>query len=251
MSRSINFNGTDLADYGLVVTSASVNKRRQTAYHIQVQDLSYPVEPKRLPRDIRLDVAVTGTSRADLDDKLDNLKRILFHDDPKHLILDILDDRYFEAILENFAGDYKSATLFTGDIDFVCPDPDGYDVDQTTSESFAISGTTTVTETTEGTGDIRPVYTITAIGNLTSLTVLLKNMDTGEELSWGAGAGALSDGQKLEIDTVTWVVKKQTVANMATVSGQFPKLLASTDNRIKVTGISSGTLVVVYRNRYL
>lgn len=251
MSYSLNFNGTGLGNYDLVVTSANVNKRRQEGYHIQVQELAYPSEPQRLARYINLDIAVTGADRDDLDSNLDTIKRILFHDEPKHLILDILDDRYFEALLEDFGGDYRSATLFEGNLGFICPDPDGYDIDPTTTESFAISGTTTVTETTGGTGDIRPVYTITAGDDLTTLTILLKNIDTGEELSWGGGAGALANGEKLEIDTVTWIVKKQDVASMATVSGQFPKLLASTGNRIKVTDVSTGTLVIVYKNRYL
>ena len=68
-------------------------------------------------------------------------------------------------------------------------------------------------------------------------------------MEWGPLT--LNTDDKLEIDTVLWIVKKNNVASMATVVGQFPKLLANMSNSIKVTGVSSGTLDIVYRNRYL
>ena len=103
-----------------------------------------------------------------------------------------------------------------------------------------------------GTGYASPVYTLTAKNTLTGATIKVENLTTEEELVWGPGDLAI-DGT-LVIDVEKWLVSKGVVADMATVSGKFPRLKPAVLNQIKVTGLyttTEGNLNIKYRDAYL
>lgn len=78
--------------------------------------------------------------------------------------------------------------------------------------------------------------------------IKLENTDTEEEIQW---EGSLANTEELEIDSATYMVKKEGVESM-TISGQFPRLLPGFTNHIKVTGFDiTGNLNIKYRDRYL
>ena len=104
-----------------------------------------------------------------------------------------------------------------------------------------------VIEAVGGTGLVNPVYTLVAGETLSAITLKVENVTTDEELQW---TGSLVDTDEIEIDVENWIVKKNSVADMATVTGQFPRLTPG-NNSIKVTAFSTtGTMNIKYRDTY-
>lgn len=251
MAHSIEFSTIDLSTYKLTVASPGDNLLKQLVGQAQLQDKGYAFRPARKPRDIRLDFAVTGTSRADLDSNLDSIKKIVTLLVPKALIFDTLPGRHFNAILENFSGDYEGATLFEGRMDFTCPDPLGYGITEYDDHDHDIGAAeTTVDEVVGGTAYTDPILTLLAKNNLTE-TIKVENLTTEEELQW---TGSLIVDGTLEIDVARMQVRKGVDLSMASVTGKFPRLKPGVTNQIKVTKLYTGTkgyLNIKYRDAYL
>lgn len=251
MARSINFNVNDMSTHKLIVTSPGINLLRQLVGRVQLQDRGYAFVPMREPRRITVGCAVTGTSLANLDVNLDAIKKILTELVPKKLIFDSLPLRYFNAILESFEGEYTLATLFQGRLVFICPDPLGYKTTEDNHNHNIDANPKTVNEPVAGTGYVAPVYTLTAKNTLTDATIKVENLTTDEELQW---IGSLAIDGTLVIDVAKWLVSKGVTADMATVTGKFPRLKPGVTNQIKVTGLYvsvTGTLNITYRDTYL
>jgi len=247
------FNAVDLSDYGLTVKKSSLSSFMppiKTNY-IEIADKAYDFRAYLNSRTINLDVLVTGTSKANLISNLDNISKLLNPmEGVKHLTLDFPDDRFYKAKLDNPI-DWEIIThkLARAELSFICPDPLGYSSSETSSDHNINADPKTVTETTGGTAYIEPVYTLTAGEALNDVTIKVENIDTGEEIQW---QGSLAITEELEIDVALWIVKKEGTADMADVSGQFPRLLPAINNSIKVTGFSTtGSLNIKYRNTYL
>jgi len=251
MARSINFNTADMSTYGLVVTSPGANLLGQLVSHIQLQDRGYAFRPMREPRRIIVGYSVTGTSLANLDANLDAIKRILTLTEPKKLIFDSLSTRYFNAVLESLEGEYRHATLFQGKLEFICPDPLGYNITEDDHDHSINTNPKTIDEAVAGTGYIAPVYTLTAKNTLTGATIKVENLTTEEELVW---VGDLAIDGTLVIDVERWLVSKGVTVDMATVTGEFPRLKPNVTNQIKITGLwvsVTGNLNILYRDTYL
>ena len=250
MANSLTFNGTDLDTYGLVVVNRTSPGFRQRVDYTQLLDIAYPFGATREAKFISLAITVVGSSHADVESKLDSIKLILNQRDTKHLILDTQDDRYFNAQFVSLSGRYQSPVAFVGGLDFICPDPLAYDNSETSSDfNLDVSDPKTITETTGGTGYIKPVYTLKAGEALNAVTIKVECIETVEELQW---TGSLANGEELEIDVANWTVKKEGSASMATVTGRFPRMLPNEDNSIKVTAFSTtGTMNITYRDTFL
>ncbi|MBA7587228.1 hypothetical protein ES708_29249 [subsurface metagenome] len=255
MSRSIDFNNTDMSAHKLIITTPGFNVLKQLVGRIQLQDRGYGFTPMREPRHITVAFAVTGTSLSDLDINLDAVKRLLTLTVPAKLIFDSLPLRYYNAILESFEGEYSLATLFQGTLGFVCPDPLGYKTVPYTDHDHAIDAAEdTIYEPVLGTGYVLPVYTLTAKENLgsaeTPTTIKLKNVTTNEELIW---EGFLVTDGTLVINCEKWLVSKGVDASMATVTGKFPRLKPAATNEFLVTGLFAyveGNLNIAYKDTY-
>jgi len=251
MARSINFNTTDMSTHKLIITTPGMNLLSQLVGRVQLQDKGYAFRPTREPRHIVADFAVTGTSLANLDVNLDAIKRLLTLIVPKKLIFDSLPLRYYDAVLESFVGEYRTGTLFQGTLAFVCPDPLGYKTTEDDHDHDISASPITVNEAVAGTGYVTPVYTLTAKNTLTDATIKVENLTTDEELQW---IGDLAIDGTLVIDVARWLVSKEAVADMATVTGKFPRLKPNVTNQIKVTGLwvsATGNLNILYRDAFL
>lgn len=252
MARSIDFNDEDMSAHKLIITTPGFNVLRQLVGRVQLQDRGYAFTPMREPRRITMAFAVTGTSLADLDINLDAIKIFLTFTEPKKLIFDSLPLRYYNAILERFVGKYVHGTLFRGTMVFVCPDPLGYKTVPYTDHNHNITEDgLVVDEVVLGTGYVAPVYTLTAKKALTEATIKVENITTDEELVW---IGDLALDGTLVIDVAKWLVSKGVTADMASVTGKFPRLKPDTTNEIKITGLFDGvtsTLNIAYRDTYL
>ncbi len=249
MAYSINFDGNDLSTYSLVVTSPGVNAFSQIVSRVQLQDRGYAFKPNKEPRIIIVAFDVSGTSRSNLDSNLDTIKRILNQLIVKQLKFDVLSGRFFNAILETFEGNYLTATLFRGTLEFICPDPVAYSTTQTSSDFNIDADPKTVSEVVAGNAYILPVFTLAAGDTLSGVTILVENLTTLESLTW---VGSLAIGEELIIDSERWLVTKEGVADMGTVTGEFPRLEPNVTNSIKVTAFgTSGTMNITYREGYL
>jgi len=246
----LNFNAIDLSAYGLVVTHSNIPDSTQQYESQLIQDISYGFKPKKPPKIIRLEVTVLAVDRATLDGYLDNIKSVIVTEVAKVFKLDTITDRYWNAKQTTFEGKYRAAGMWEGIVVFQADDPMAYDNTETSSDHNIDADPKTITETPSGgTGYINPVYTLTAGENLTDVTIKVENLTTDEEIQW---TGSLAITEELEIDVATWIVKKEGVADMSSVTGQFPRLAPGIANSIKVTAFSTtGSLNITYRERYL
>ena len=247
MANSLTFNSVALSTYGLSIKSSNAHVLKQALAIIQTKDRGYLSSVQHPSRPFDFRVAVVGTGVADVISKLDNIKKTLGTETEHQLILDVINTRYFNAILDDFDGDFTAPACWEGSLSFICPDPLAYSTTETSSDFNIDADPDTITETVGGTAITKPVWTLTAGETLSDVTIKLENVTTGEELQW---TGSLVDEDELEIDCKYWTVKKNSVSAM-TITGEFPRLIAGS-NSIKVTALSTtGTLNITYRDAYL
>ena len=246
--HSFSFATTDLSAYGLIVNSVDVNRLRQELSLVQLQDRAYSFSPKNPPRIISLGCTVIGDIRADLDSNLDAIKELLHTNGVQKLELDSITDRYFNAVLESFEGAYRGSSLFEATIVFVCPDPLAYDNEPTVSPHPVDSSPDSFNEVVGGNAVAVPVWKIQPSVAVDG-KVTLRNDTRGEEIEWTGVLNGSTD--YLEIDSETWVVKKNGTADMSSVAGEFPKLTGGVTNAIETTGFTGGTVTITYSKRYL
>jgi len=251
VANSFSFNGTDLSAYGLKLLNVNLPDFSQESHRQLIQDISYSFKPKRPPKVIQIDVVITGADRSTLEGYLDSIKSVIRTDAAYKLEIDFITDRYWNAKLDSITGAYNGPTFWGGMITFIADDSMAYDATETSSDHNIDADPDTIQETPGGTGYINPVYTLTAGEALNDVTIKVENLSTEEELQW---IGSLGNGEELEIDVATWIVKKKGVASMSGLAStsKFPRLAPNQANSIKVTGFSTtGTLNIKYRDRYL
>ena len=245
MANSLTFNGTDLTAYGLIVKTRDMPVEFSTD-SVLVEDISYAGNSKVPPKNISLNVAITGASITNLKSNLDSIKSVLNVQIDAQLILDTLSDRYWMARFKRLSGTYKGI-MFDGVLDFTCFDPFAYAVAPSSDATAIVNAVAdNAIIFTGGNALIRPVYTILSDAIRVGTNVILHSDNTDEEIEW---TGNLANGTVLVFDTALWVVKKNTIEDMATVDGQFPTLVQDTTNLILTAGFT-GTLTVTWRNRY-
>jgi len=249
MGNSLSFGGTDLSQYGLTITKRGV-PLEFTAESVQLQYKAYANSSLIIPKVIVLDIAVTGSTLAELKTNLDSIKQVLGNRDDAKLILDSLTDRYWWARFRSLAGAI-SGLVFVGSLSFIAYDSLAYDVAEITHTYDAgdfLADPQTHILTVGGTTRTEPLYTLTAGEALADITFKLENLDTDMELQW---KGSLANTDTLKVNVATWAVLKNDVVGMADVSGAFPYLIPGTNN-IKITDFgTSSALTVIYRKRYL
>ena len=251
MANSLNFDANDLSTYGLVVTGNNIGDFKQQYDSQLIQDISYGFKPKKPPKLIRLEVAILATARATLDGYLDSIRSAIETEDASVLKLDIITDRYWKAKLTTFEGGYKAAGSWEGVMVFQADDPMAYDNTEVSSPHIINATPKTVTETTEGTGYINPVYTLIPGDGYIAGNVIIKNLTTDEELLFTEGP--IHSGEIWVIDVANWLVTMDGDVAMSEVTGKFPRL-APGANLIKVTNLYTsvnGSLNIKYQNRYL
>jgi predicted phage tail component-like protein len=245
MSNSFTFRGYDLADYGLTVKSRNIPMQHDIDA-VNLHYRAFATDSKFPPKMISLDIAVTAASVATLKTNMDTIKRILNTQTDQTLILDSLDDRYWNARFENMTGVFKGLK-FEGKLDFFCLDPCAYDNDLTSNDYTDDEEPEVIQETPGGTTLIEPVFTLTADGQQHGVTVKVNNDTLSMEIEW---SGDLENGEKLVFDSSLWLVTLEGTADMSTVAGQFPVLSPGVANQIEVYDFD-GNVNITYRNKYI
>ena len=250
MANSFTFNGTDFADYGLVVNrwDPALSFTRD-ASQIQLPTKAIAGVANYPPKNISLAITISATTIAAMLSYIDDIKGLLNIEGGYSLILDNQSARYWTARFKSIEGRMISPLTFQGQLTFVADDPAAYSTSNTSSDFNIDSDPKTVTETPGGNMIIFPVYTLTAGEDLTGVTIKIQNVGRNEELQW---TGSLANGEELEIDCDAWTVKKEGTEDMATVTGEFPWLDGGSANSIKITALAStGTLNIAYRDKYV
>lgn len=253
MSVGFKFNGTDLTStYGVYLVTGyrrpmmpgTDDSFQRIPGKAGVYDFGCNVKERRLS----LDCVISGESREGLLGNIDTLVALL---DPtkglSQLIFNDQDDRYFMA---RFIGDFdmvldgvKQGSFI---LNFVCPDPYGFAVEETDSEVTINESPEAFQETPGGNVLTHPIWEITLAASVTAITV--KNSTRGETLGWTIAAGS---SDVLKIDTTNMWCYKNDVLDMIGVTGQFPLLNGGSVNNLEISGISAATLHLMYRARFL
>ena len=254
---SFSFNGVDLANYRVVVNSATRDPSYHQFGHIQLEDKAYAGRVKFLPLLLSLDISVIGNKDdvivippiaiLGVRNLITYIKKVLSPRDIYQLIFDTMPDRYWLARFQSLDGAFLAPGYFRGNVDFLCEDPRAFHIIETVHTFNIDADPKTVGEGIGSTAFVEPVYLLTAGENVGATTVTLENLATGQEISW-VGTIAITD--TLEIDTAHWLVKLNGVVDMATVGGLFPKLIPGI-NPLVVGGFGVlGTMQVTYRNAF-
>ena len=251
MSLSLTFNSIDLGNYGLIVNHLGLPVAH-SSQPIQLRDRSFASDSFKTPAEISTRVAITGGTRAAIFTSLDNIRMALNSQEDETLAFDAFVDRYWLARFDGLKGAFTSPLLWEGELTFLAFDPLAFATSLTTVAPVAVDADPfTLPVTTLGTGLISPIFTLTSNDAPGAATITLENDATGDVISW---VGTLIATDDLEIDVEHWLVKKTTVASMATVTGVFPRLLPAQVNNIIVTGFHTGThgtIGLTYRNRFV
>ena len=244
MANSLSLDGVDLSVYGLIVNVSNLPVSQTTVITI-LQDKGFAGRSSLIPKTISLETSITGSALTNLLSNLDSIEKILNNREVVKLMLDVLNDRYWEVRFQSLEGKIISPTVWQGSLEFIAPNPLAYDTNLTENSYAVNADPKTIIEAVGGTADTEPIYTLTAGEDLTDVAIKIEN--GGKALTW---TGSLLNGQKLEVDVEHWVVKKEGTADMV-ISGEFPHLVPG-DNNIQVTNFGIlGTLKIAYRNRFI
>lgn len=260
MANSLSFNGTSLSTYGAYVLKdfavPSLPAPKIDTSEVVGRHGGYLLNTKYGIRDVPVPMILKGyANTAAFYTALDNLNTILdIQLGQKQLIFDYNSARYLLAIAStNF--DPKKMSLIAADakITFKCVDPFWYSTTETTTAQTVTSNPQVFTFTPGGSVDTEPVWTIAPTTTIVSGTeIILYNVTANRSLKWIAPADIVT-GDTITIDTTTWLVKLNSLVSMATLDhgSVFPILIPTVANYVRLTGVATGTLTAVYRNRYL
>ena len=253
----LTFGGIDIATYGGILGEGTERPHMEPSVEsivIPGAQGGYTSPRLFVPSHFSLQIKVEGTSRADTLSKRRTLKALFMPADPgeaeKQLIFGDEATMYWMAQCAGKPTEYIRMNLLVMSIPMVASVP-AYAVSETSQEvnvnaspkSFAVSYAS-------GTAYASPRYYLVNSGAFGPGNVKLKNINTAEEVIWN---GSLANLDTLDIiveyGSERFVVKKNGVVSMATVSGAFPRLKPG-NNSFTITG-PLGTLTITYRKRYL
>lgn len=273
MPKSMTYDGTNLADYGLQVTEYDVPELAdiEVNKHMAIFGDSEFTSVNFTTRTIRVECTVKAGSKAELQSNMDSIKRLL---NPiltdKVITLDAIEDRRFIGRLEEMgAPSVKARWAFSFRMIFVCM-ADMQSVNETNASTAIATDPDTLTiSAPDGSTSRIPTefYVRNETGaTLTSVTIILSNDTTNESITW---KGTIQDDYWLRIGSLDSNGRHKSVLEISTTngsdvdilewvsaevgyqSGDWPRLKGGVANDITVTGISTGTLEHTYRDRYL
>lgn len=247
MPNSLTFDDVYLGDYGLRVLDVDLPMSNK-ANPIQLSNKSYASDSNVMPKPISLSILVVGSDSADLLSKLDNIKKTLNCQFDKALVLDFLNDRYWSARFDSLTGRHISSEVFKGVLDFICYDPYSYGLAEIEIPYDIDGDPKQIITSINGTASTDPVYTLTAGENLVAATIELLNGETATSITW---TGNVDNGEHLKIDCRQWFITLNDIVNMATMTGNFPKLVSG-ENLLRISGFGAlGTLSILYKPKYV
>ena len=245
---NLSYNLVDLEDYGLTVLDGGAENIARAFEAMQLQNKAQGWTSRLKPRGITLPVTIKASSAENIHTVLSQARQYLNQGDACKLALSEIAGRYWWARFTGFTGNLISPKTWAGEVQFAVEDPRAFSTSEDANTHNVPADPTTVVETNGGTAYVEPVILLTAQDTLAVITLKVQNMGTGEELTWD---GSLVATNTVEIDVVNYLVKKNGVADMADVAGQFPTLQPGANN-IKVTAFgTNGNIKFTYRDAYI
>jgi hypothetical protein len=260
-NQSLSFNSTDLggATYGVLLERhvRPVAPRIIETSVIPGADGAITYGGYLGAQTIDLPLVIEGSSRSDLHTKLDAVVGVLHTDEAKALAPDYMGGRYWLAQLANLGGiEYFGMTACRTTATFIVADARLYAASETSQtltvatdpDSFSVPASGNVA----GTAVADPEWELTLSAGASSIEI--ENTTRGESVTYGA---SLTSGDKLKVvsEPTSMRVYVDTgsgyAESMGDVSGVPPRLSPGVSNSVTVTGLSSGSLDVTYRARYL
>jgi hypothetical protein len=260
-NQSLSFNSTDLggSSYGAILErhARPVAPRVIETTVIPGADGAITYGGYLGAQGVDLPLVVEGTSRSDLHDKLDAIALALHTDEAKSLAPDYLGGRYWLAQLASLGPiEYFGMTAARIMARFNVADARLYAASETSQtltvatdpDSFSVPASGDVA----GTAVADPEWELTLSAGASSIEI--ENTTRGESLTYGA---SLTSGDKLKIVSAPTSMRVYVdvgsgyAESMGDVSGVPPRLTPGVSNSVTVTGLSSGSLDVTYRARYL
>jgi hypothetical protein len=196
---------------------------------------------------------LVGTSRSDLDDKIDAFKELISRKDKN---LDLTwgagTRRYVcRSIKHEFKRDHYHTSHVPYSIRFFVPT--GYGKDTSSTNVLNKTGGTAITATTStaavtfaGSYKPKPVHRITINTRGNADVIRVENTDTGDYMDVDlltVDANGFTNGDYFEIDEENQTVKKNGTTNL-NYRGKFPSVVPGVNN-LKVTVIGSGSTLDV------
>jgi len=248
---SFSFDGVDLKTLGVYLLADTEQQAlppvRQRLVAIPGRHGAYDFAAQYEAREFRLECFISAPSHAQLMDRLASVARLLdVTRGPRALILDTIPDRYWLARVSDVIQVAAGALNAEFTVSLVCAEPFAFSLTETVSTHTIDADPKTVLENPGGSAPVAPVYELTPNIPISG-TIRLGNITSNQEVLW---MGVLAAGDRLTIDAERYLVKKNDLDSMASVSGSFPRLNPDVDNELRVMGMT-GTLKVTYRARYL
>ena len=213
------------------------------------------------PATIRVAVAVTGTSRENVNTKLRALAALFHTQSDKTLYFDFYNDYQWKGRRQSSQTRWQGTDMVEMDWQFLLPDPIGESrltITETyspTNNAYTFYVPSTGGTVIGGNYTARPKITIKATGACAA-NIVLTNVSTTEAITYTV---ALANTHWLEIDSSLYSVRKSTDggATFASAVGSitntsvFPTLDDGVRNEFLLTNCDNSTVEVVYRTRII
>ena len=273
MAKSFTYGGVDMADYNVQVVEFDVPEMATIPLktHAAIYGDSAFTSTNHTIREIKLKLSVGGTSETDMYSNIDALKGAL---NPiladKVLSIDAIPNRRFLGRTKAISQpSVKGRWVRVFDVSIVTLAHTQASAEVTSSGALATSPDTVTISAVAGNVSRTPAefYLRNTTGAaITSGTITLENETTNETIIW---KGTIPNGYWLRFGTLNDNGTHKSTIQMSTTGGADPSILlyanaevgyqsgdwtrlkGGVDNDITVTGITTGTLLWVYRGRYL
>ncbi len=257
MANSLHFRDVDFADYGVTVVRGGLPFAppvQIATQEIGRRDGTIAPPSTYGARTIDVSCVVRGTSASDLRSKLDSVASVVAGREDGVLWFDHTSDRYWMARLSSGGCDPSSPTHAMLDLTFVASDPHAYAMQESVEEVTITADPVSASLTAGGTDRAYPVVEI-ALG-VQATRLVLEHEGTGDRVEWH-GVVAAGGRLRFNCDPNYVLVEAMVVGadtwspSMRDVAGRFPFLRPGEANHLRLYGMSSGTLTIRWRDRYL
>lgn len=268
MRATLIYDGEDLASapYGAELITSNV-PGTPTA-RIDVQEVPYGRGVSQgqyyLPLILTALMEITGTSNADVRDKLDRIAGVFDVDSDKTLVFDQLgysDRRWLARRSNSSPARWLNARAVQVTWNFIAADPIAESTTLTTedynpaNDAWTFYVPDTAGTVVGGNSVAYPIYLLKGTG-ANAAPIKIENVTRDEEISW---IWTLALNEWLRIDTTLYSVERSlnlgvswtsVIANLDSTS-KFPLLDEGVRNQFLLTDCDDTTLTVTYRARYL
>ena len=245
---SIKFNDSTLE--GVTGWTEDINSRVNESVIPRMDGSKISGNPSLESRMINIKGVLVASSVDDIRTKLNVLSRII---NSGLKSLQLHDDRYIYAAKKSFSYEYsRDGKLVEYEIDFICPDPYYYSLEETTVTGDVTSGDNKTISVTVG-GNIYTPFAlyVSPSSDMTYLYVYNSNVDKYFEYEATDDDGTIYSGTVIEIDTGKNLCACSGNNVASYFSGVFFKLEGNTSNTFYVSTDADINYSILFYDRWV